>query len=408
MPQDQLLISDAQARNDDGLRLYKKIYEDLSKAQAIIEENQRKFIIHKFVKVFSYIADIDKPIEEGLPFVFSVNYKQKVAEIQRSIDSIIKSKYEPELQKLSCSIKQLGQLKSIYKNVIKVLDKNGYKELAKKTEDRLVELERELDAKQKYETSLVECNKDIAFYSDSSFFTYSQAVSAKIKMEHWEQFFITASDLPTAISNAILKDIRRIISNCEQRITEINDLVSSSDSAYAEMSTVSQAQELLGTLQELLDYDLPSEKTTLIKQRIVDIQNSFDYLQTIPEKIDDLNSLLKKVEKDQNSPVQRVILTGVSEKLESLLQTQTKWVDQYIIPVLEKAKKLTAPLCIKWINDTKDLPPYLDTITIQKYQEAYVLVEKQLHACRINGVISMYLELTPEEQQEFLRLIESQ
>ena len=408
LPQDQLLIADAQARNDDGLRLYKKIYEDLSKAQAIIEENQRKFIIHKFVKVFSYIADIDKPIEEGLPFVFSVNYKQKVAEIQRSIDSIIKSKYEPELQKLSCSIKQLGQLKSIYKNVIKVLDKNGYKELAKKTEDRLVELERELDAKQKYETSLVECNKDIAFYSDSSFFTYSQAVSAKIKMEHWEQFFITASDLPTAISNAILKDIRRIISNCEQRITEINDLVSSSDSAYAEMSTVSQAQELLGTLQELLDYDLPSEKTTLIKQRIVDIQNSFDYLQTIPEKIDDLNSLLKKLEKDQNSPVQRVILTGVSEKLESLLQKQTKWVDQYIIPVLEKAKKLTAPLCIKWINDTKDLPPYLDTITIQKYQEAYVLVEKQLHACRINGVISMYLELTPEEQQEFLRLIKSQ
>lgn len=334
-----------------------------------------------------------------------MRYKQNVIELKKSIDDLISLKYEAALEKLSCTIKQLGQVKSIYKNVIRVLGENDYKDLSKKTEARIVELEKELDAKQKYESSIVECNKDISFYSDASLFTYSQAVLAKSKMEHWEQFFKNASDLPEAILKALMDDIHKTIDNCDKRISELLVLVEKSADAFEKLSSVSCAQEVLNKLESLLEYELPEEKNTIIRQRIEDIRSAVNYLQTIPEKIDELQELIKEKEKDNHTSIQRMILSEIVEKREQLLTMQKRWVDLFIVSIEENVETLNAPLCIKWINDTKDLPGYLDSTTLARYQKAYKKVEKQLQNCRINGVVSMYLELTPVEKEEFVRII---
>ena len=65
------------------------------------------------------------------------------------------------IQKLKCDITQLSQYKSNYARYAKILRENGMEECAVATEKRLQELETELLAKQHYESSLVECEKDL-------------------------------------------------------------------------------------------------------------------------------------------------------------------------------------------------------------------------------------------------------
>ena len=173
LAQNQLLLAKAQSINDDGIRLYKKIYDSLTNAEEIVKAGKQNFVIHKFAKVFLYLLPTDSYIEEGLPFVYSDSYKQKSEELRRTINKLLKNKFDAELKKLNCTIKQFGKLKSVYDKAANDFAKNGYKELAQKIRQRVDAIEKEIDAKQKYDTALVECNKDIALYSDASSFKYS-------------------------------------------------------------------------------------------------------------------------------------------------------------------------------------------------------------------------------------------
>lgn len=59
----------------------------------------------------------------------------------------------------------------------------------------------------------------------------------------------------------------------------------------------------------------------------------------------------------------------------------------------------------KVASDTQTVPVYLDAACISRYHRAYEKVEQTLHSCRIQGVLSMFRELTSAEQEEFIRLI---
>ena len=84
---------------------------------------------------------------------------------------------------------------------------------------------------------------------------------------------------------------------------------------------------------------------------------------------------------------------------------QEKWINTYLIPVESSTANMTAQKCVKWLNDTQTVPAYLDAACISRYHRAYEKVEQTLRSCRIQGVLSMYRELTSSEQEEFIRLI---
>ena len=76
-----------------------------------------------------------------------------------------------------------------------------------------------------------------------------------------------------------------------------------------------------------------------------------------------------------------------------------------MIPVENGINNLSAQNCVKWIKDTQTPPSYLDSTTLNQYRQLFLQIEKQLHKCRIDGVVSMYHELTEDEQRDFLKII---
>lgn len=405
LAQNQLLLAKAQSINDDGIRLYKKIYDSLTNAEEIVKAGKQNFVIHKFAKVFLYLLPTDSYIEEGLPFVYSDSYKQKSEELRRTINKLLKNKFDAELKKLNCTIKQFGKLKSVYDKAANDFAKNGYKELAQKIRQRVDAIEKEIDAKQKYDTALVECNKDIALYSDASSFKYSQASIAKDKMERWHKFFEGAKDLPDTVKSAILRDIKKTIKECEQRLIELKALLSTAVTAYHQLNTLSSAKQALQLLQSMLKYELPAEKIGDIKLHIAEIQDAFAYLQNVPKSIDELRVLQNSLEIDSQNPIETLINNEVEAQLNELLSQQDKWKRQFLIPVENGINNLSAQNCVKWIKDTQTPPSYLDSTTLNQYRQLFLQIEKQLHKCRIDGVVSMYHELTEDEQRDFLKII---
>lgn len=58
------------------------------------------------------------------------------------------------------------------------------------------------------------------------------------------------------------------------------------------------------------------------------------------------------------------------------------------------------------LSQTQTLPNYLDHQTVKRYHEVRRSVEQRLHSCRVQGVVSMFNELSNEEKEECLKILQ--
>ena len=101
-----------------------------------------------------------------------------------------------------------------------------------------------------------------------------------------------------------------------------------------------------------------------------------------------------------------VIKAECQRKLNEFLKKQADWVKQYISPVEYEVRTMNAPRCSAWLSQTQTLPNYLDQQTVKRYHEVRRSVEQRLHSCRVQGVVSMFNELSNEEKEECLKILQ--
>ena len=101
-----------------------------------------------------------------------------------------------------------------------------------------------------------------------------------------------------------------------------------------------------------------------------------------------------------------VIKAECQRKLNEFLKKQADWVKQYISPVEYEVRVMNAPRCSVWLGQTQTLPIYLDQQTVKRYHEVRQSVEQRLHNCRVQGVVSMFNELSSEEKEECLKILQ--
>ena len=101
-----------------------------------------------------------------------------------------------------------------------------------------------------------------------------------------------------------------------------------------------------------------------------------------------------------------VIKAECQRKLNEFLKKQADWVKQYISPVEYEVRVMNAPRCSGWLSQTQTLPNYLDQQTVKRYHEVRRSVEQRLHSCRVQGVVSMFNELSNEEKEECLKILQ--
>ena len=122
----------------------------------------------------------------------------------------------------------------------------------------------------------------------------------------------------------------------------------------------------------------------------------------LPNQIDQLTNYRCPIQIGFTS----VIKAECQRKLNEFLKKQADWVKQYISPVEYEVRTMNAPRCSAWLSQTQTLPNYLDHQTVKRYHEVRRSVEQRLHSCRVQGVVSMFNELSNEEKEECLKILQ--
>ena len=402
-PENKLLVAQAKLHLDEGIRLRKVIYDKTASIQATIDELKKKFNVPAVIKVLGSIPTLSQFIEEGRPFIYSDNYRQVVENLRSEVKGILNKSYLLVIQKMKCDITQLSQYKSSYARYAKVLRENGMEELAVATEKRVQELETELLAKQHYESSLVECEKDLTL--SGSVNKYRECEELRSKLSGWVTFFNNAKDLPVAVSGPLRVKIDEALAQLGARIEKITEEYQLTVGAVSDAKTVADLRRIDSKMDQLAQRQLPDEWTRNILVLRDSISKAIAFIESLPHDLDTLVHTIAQISENEY-PHCVVAIRYCAEAAKSDLEKAEKtWVDKYITVAEQSYQAMTPHECTTWIERTRTLPEYLGNESKQKYSRIKALIEHQLHAARVDGVLSMYDALTPNEKEEFKKLL---
>ena len=400
-PANQSIVAQTSVRLDEGLKILKSIFEKNGKAQEIITEAKSTFVIHKFVKIFDCLTDFSKPLSDEYELNCSAELKNKVETIRNQVDQILQQKYTPALTKLKCDITQLSQVKALYKKIAEQLEQNGYSDFAEATKKRIVALEEELIAKQKYQTTLAEMDKELVMCSDFSGFTYGKLDETQIRMKKWLSFIRNASDLPNSVSGPLIDRLETIINEMDGRKNELTRRVSDIIEKTDKVSTLEQLVAAEFELRKISDLEFDTNTMQIILNSLDNIDKRKQRIQSIPSVLDELHSLAQSRANSEDA-VYRSELTLAIQKYEKL---EREWAKTTIMPVEYSLSKWTAAECVRWLDSTQSLPDYLTTALKEQYSKIRISVEDRLKTCRIDGVVTMFNNLSDPEKKQCLDIL---
>lgn len=402
--QNKYLIAQTIAYIDEGIRLEKVIYEKLDKARTIIDEGSKKFSIVKTVKVLDMIPEITPTIEEGIAYEYSNKYKQAVLKLQSDLHVLFDRFFVSKLKTIKCDITELSQFKLNYNRVAKILHEHDCEALAVATEARIAEVETELKAKQHYEASLVECEKDLALSTTTE--KYQDCCDLSKKLHGWCSFFAAAKDLPESVVAPLKKRLNDAINYLEKRkSTILSDYQSTIDNLSNARSTsdLRQVDDKLSRFYQMQLDESISLHIVVIRDAI---QAAINEISHLPKDIDGLAQFIKQFNKTANEHCWKTILACATATKEGLESEQAKWMQKYVIVAEASYKTMSQHECAAWLDRTRTYPDYFTEEAIKRFNEVKELVESRLHRSRVEAIISMYDALTENEKAEFKRLMD--
>ena len=397
--ENKLLVAQAKLHLDEGIRLKKIIYDKTANIQASIDELKTKLNAPMVIKALVSIPSLTQYIEEGRPFIYSDNYKQLVEKLRGEIKQILDQTYLRAIQKLKCDITQLSQCKNNYTRYAKILRENGMEEYAVATENRLHELEEELLARHKYESSLVECEKDLTL--SGSVNNYRECEGLISKLSSWVTFFNGAKDLPVAVSGPLRTKIDEALAQLEVRIQKITDEYQRTVGSVSGAKTVADLRHVDSKMDQLAQQQLPEEWTRNIFVLRDSISKAIAFIEALPKDLDSLVHTISRISESEHTHCIAAIRRCAESTRLELEKAEQSWVDKYITVAEQSYRTMSPHECTIWLERTKTLPEYLGNGSKQKYCRIKKLIEYQLHAARVDGVLSMYDALTPIEKEEF-------
>ena len=397
--QNKLQVAQAQAYLDAGIRISGLIKNKLDKARAAISEIQQKFSIANAVKIFELIPVITPVIEEGYPFVYTEEYKQSVLKLQIDLKAALDRCYLLALEKSKCKITELSQFKAGFSRICVILRNNNCEEFAAATEKRIAELEADLIAQQRYESSLVEVEKDLVLVD--SCVKHQECVALGNKLDGWLSFFKNAQDLPRAVADPLCERLQSALRLLDNKKASIIADYSEAIKSIATAGTSVELKRIDQTLDRLSQMQLESEHMQTIVQIRDDIQKALAEIENLPSDIDALSAYISGISYKTNQYCWATIKSCAITKLKGLEDEQEKWVYKFVAVAEDTYKEMSAQQCANWLERTRTVPSFFSNSAIQRYQAVKTLVETRLHASRVEGLIAMYDALTESEKQAF-------
>lgn len=398
----QYKVGQANTYLDEGIRLEKAFNEQFAKAKGHIEALKKRFGIISFVKVFDLLPAIADPIEDGLSYTFTAEQKNSVVQLQMEVQQILSQMYIPALDVLIFRFEELSENQKKYKRAAQILREHDCSIYADATEQRLIEIEKSLRAKQKYESSFVECEKDLTQSKNVSKFSDCEEMEAKLI--EWVNFFKRANELSDDTRNPLLNRIESAQTEFSRKKMAILNEYTASIGGASTAETVIELRQIASRLSNLIQMQLDAKSQQNILSVQADIDDAIRKIETLPHDLDSLDQYIIQLPKRQHRCM-RAIIQGAEALRSDLMQKQAVWVKRYVDEAERSYKGMSAIECQNWLDRTSSVPTYLHSSTVERFRKIRDLVEAQLHSSRVEGLLAMYDKLSETEKQTFRKLL---
>jgi hypothetical protein len=184
----------------------------------------------------------------------------------------------------------------------------------------------------------------------------------------------------------------------------INDCQNVLDS-IEKASSVSDLKLLENKLQQLLTQQLPSDLENNVIKAKEDINSSLEYIESLPRDIDALILIVETISESSHPYCWLAVKKCTDSIKEALLKEEQNWVIRYVNAAENNCKTMSPYDCTSWLEKTQIIPSCLRMSTKTRYEKVRAEVEARLHEARVDGLLSMYDNLTRSEQEEFKKLI---
>ena len=355
-------VAESMAYLEAGFRMVKSTREKLEKARNTIDAVAKKFDVSVAVHALELVPIITPFIEEGYRYEYSVGYKADVAALQGRLNNLLDRYLVLGISTVSCKITELSQMKSNCARMSKTLRDHGYTGYAEALEKRIEAIEQELLAKQKYESVLLEMNKDILMADVLT--EYHNCCDAIAKLSKWKEFIQGEKGIPSQLVNdsarridvAITKlesqkqiDLERIArARYEQVFLELERDISFSVSAES-------YQECCRLIRKLAKWEnflteLPDLPDGLASSTITRVRTAITNLKNRKEQVSDRFYELARIAKIANSLTE---IKSIAQKIKSLAGEHLEDEDsQEMVRILD--------LIGQAIHDIENLPRDID------------------------------------------------
>ena len=222
------------------------------------------------------------------------------------------------------------------------------------------------------------------------------------KLQNWKSFLLSAQDLPQSMRKKLGDRIRAGEEQLGQQLKAIQEAI---ENIFASARNARSLQNLLETekrLSSVESFEPPENMLSEAAMLIESIHRVQNAVTELPNQIDQLRNYRCPNQLGFSS----VIRAECESKLNECIKKQAQWIKQFLIPIESEVSRISASSCSGWLSQTQTLPGYLDQQTVQRYHELRLQVEQRLHYCRVHGVVSMFNELTNEEKEECLKLLQ--
>lgn len=389
-----------------GMDIYDRTTKSIGAVRAKYEQAVRDKDLKKIFEVIEKCETINGPIEESNRYVYNEKHKEVSESLISRSHTYINKEFGEWLTKLKCqNIGQLTLFEKWVKDIISYLYKFEYKEEARKTRSKLDKILDDLSIVQK----LQNINGTVQDYIRKSYPTDSMGYEQlhQLKKEGQDLIdFILSHNVDRNYLDSYLNKLEPRVDLLAVHIEKFTEQITEVYDAFFDLTEINTCEDVLKKAKSLLTKTLKEEDRESIENSANELQNflnDINKLETVKDNLEEIQLEIHSLEKKWNEMDSDIDFIPLLEshkvdRMNYIYCLEEKWKNKYL---KEGNNKLDWDVnnCTTWLNDTMVIPHYLGKNTKEMYRDIQARVMARLNDLSVEGVLSLFNNLTEEQKK---------
>ncbi|KZZ84379.1 hypothetical protein [Bacillus sp. SJS] len=389
-----------------GLGLHEKTTKSIGALKATFEKGIRDKDFKKIFEVIEKSEVLNGSIEDSSRYFYNEKHIELSESLMEKSHEFINLEFNNWLLRLKCqSIGQVTLFEKWVKDIITYLIKYDYKEEARKTRSKLEKILDDLTVVHK----LQNINGTVLEYLRKSNPTENMGYDVLLILKREGQDlvdFILSHNVDRNYLESYLEKLDPRVKLLEEKIEKLTEEITSVYDAFFDLNDIDACELVLVKAKALLSRTLKEEDRKSIEQSANELQNFLNdtgIVEKIKEDRKALNIELLLLEEkwyEIESDIDFIQLIDSYKRkvLNHINSLEEKWIKRYLTNQ-QSLINWTVTECTTWLNDTSILPHYLTLETSIELNNVNKMVMRRLSELSIEGVLSLFNNLTEEQKK---------